>query len=132
MRRHLARHVHAARLAFPHGAQRLPRAHVGDVHVRRGELRERDIPLDHQRFGGARDAAQAEKRRPVAFVRNAISLQRWILAVVDDRRLQHPGVFERASHQQRRGHWPSVVRERHTAGRALLAELRKLLAARAE
>ena len=65
MRRDLARHVHAAFLARAHRAQRLPRAHVRDVHVCAGELGQRNVALDHDRLGFARNAAQPEMRRDV-------------------------------------------------------------------
>jgi hypothetical protein len=65
-------------------------------------------------------------------MRDAIALQGGILAVIDDRRVQHPCVLEGSPHQQCCRHWPAVVRKRDAPGRALLAELRKLLATRAE
>ncbi len=39
MRRHLAGHARAARLAVAHRVERLPRAHVRDVHARRRSAR---------------------------------------------------------------------------------------------
>ncbi len=132
MRRDLAGHTHAARLPFAHGPERLPRAHVRDVDVRAGQLRERDVPLDHQRFRGSRYAAQPERRRAEALVRDSVSLQRGIFAVIDDRRPQHPGVFQGAPHQQRRGHRAAVVRKRDATCGTLFAELGELLATRPE
>ena len=85
VRRDLAGHAHAARLAVAHRAQRLARAHVRDVDARAGELGERDVALDHQRLGRAWDAAQPERRGAVALVRHAVALERRILAVIDDR-----------------------------------------------
>ena len=131
MRRDLAGDLDAALLAGPHRAQRLPRAHVADVHVRAGQLGQRHVALDHQRFGHAGNAAQAERRGVEALVRHPVALERRILAVIDDRQAEHAGVLERAAHQQRRRHRPAIVRERDAAGGLLLAELGQLLAARA-
>ena len=128
VRRDLARDVHAALLAGAHGAQRLARAHVRDVDMAAGQLRQRDVALDHQRFGHAGNPAQAERRGVVALVRDAIALERRVLAVVDDRHAEHAGVLERAAHQQRRRHRPAVVGERDAPGGLLLAELGELIA----
>ncbi len=68
-------------------------------------------------------------RKP--FVRDAVALERRILAVIDDRHAQHAGVLERPPHQQRRRHRPSVVGERHATGGLLRGELGELFAARA-
>ena len=132
MRRDLACDVHAALLAGAHGAQRLPRAHVRDVDVAAGQLGERDVALDHQRLGDAGNPAQAERRRVIALVRDAVALERRVLAVIDDRHAEHAGVLERPPHQQRRRHRPAVVGERDASGGLLLAELGQLLALRAE
>ncbi len=97
-----------------------------------GQLRQRDVALDHQRFRHAGNPAQAERGGVVALVRDAIALERRILAVVDDRHAEHAGVLERAPHQQRRRDRPAVVGERDAAGGLLLAELGELLALRPE
>ena len=132
MRRDFAGDAHAARLARAHGAQRLARAHVRDVHVCAGQLRERDVALDHDRLGFAGYPAQAELRGDVAFVRDAVALERRILAVVDDRHAEHARVFERAPHQQRRRDRPAIVGERDAAGGLLFAEFGELVALRAD
>ena len=66
----------------------------------------------------------------VPLVRDAVALERRILAVIDDRHVEHPRVLERAAHQQRRRDRPAVVGEGDAAGGLLLAELGELLAAR--
>ena len=65
-------------------------------------------------------------------MRDAVALERRILAVIDDRHAEHAGVFERPAHQQRRRDRPAVVGERDAAGGLLLAELGQLLAFRAD
>ena len=80
----------------------------------------------------AGNAAQAQRATRGALVRHAVALERRILAVIDDRHVEHPGVLERPAHQQRRRHRPAVVRERDAAGGAQLADLGQLLAARAD
>ena len=52
--------------------------------------------------------------------------------MIDDGQAEHAGVFERPAHQQRRRDRPAIVRERDAAGGLLLAELRQLLAFRAD
>ena len=69
-----------------------------------------------------------ECRRREAFVRDAVTLEGLFLAVFDDRNTEHRGVFERASHQQRGGHRPSIVGDRHTAGAFQLGDVGQLLA----
>ena len=97
-----------------------------------GQLRERDVALDHDRLGRAGNAAQPERAATIALVRDAVALERRILAVIDDRHAEHRRVLERAPHQQRRRHRPAVVGERDAAGGLLLAELGELLALRAD
>ena len=127
MRRHLAGDAHAARLPIAHGVERLARAHVRDVHRAARQLGERDVAQRHDRFGFARDAAQAERRRMKSLVRDAVALERLLLAVLDDRHLEHAGVFERTAHQQRRRHRPSIVGERDAARLPQLRDVRELL-----
>ena len=93
-----------------------------------GQLGERDVALRHDRLGLAGNAAQAERRRVEAFVRDAVALERLILAVLDDRHVEHAGVLERAAHQQRRRHRPAVVGDRDAAGRLQLGDVGELLA----
>jgi hypothetical protein len=101
---------------------------VRDVHVAARELCQRHIPLHHQRFRHAGNPAQAERRGVVPLVRDAIPLERRILAVVDDGQAEHTRVLESTAHQERRRHRAAVVGERYAAGRLLLAELGKLRA----
>ena len=118
--------------AVAHGAERLPRAHVRDVEGAAGQLGERDVALDHDRFGRRRGSRAGRATRRRTLVRDAVAFERRVLAVIDDRHAEHPGVLERAAHQQRRRHGPAVVGEGDAAGRLLRAELGELLAARAE
>ena len=120
----------AALLARADGAQRVPRAHVRDVHAAAGHGRQRDVTLHHDRLGLARDAAQAEPRGVEALVRDAVALERRVLAVVDDGHAEQARVLERAPHQQRRRHRPAVVGHGDAARLPQLAELGELLALR--
>ena len=128
MRRHLAGDARAARLAVAHRVERLPRAHVGDVHDAAGQLGERDVAQRHDRLGLAGDAAQAERRRLIALVRDAVALQRLLLAVLDDGHVEHARVLERPAHQQRRRHRTPVVGQRDAAGLLELGDIGQLLA----
>ena len=128
MRRHLAGHARAARLAVAHGVERLPRAHVRDVHDAAGQLGERDVAQRHDRFGLAGNPAQPERRRVKAFVRDAVALERLLLAVLDDRHVEHARVLERAPHQHRRRHRMPVVGQRDAAGLLQLGDVGELLA----
>ena len=96
----------------PRGAQ------VGDVEAAAGEAGQRDVALDPDLLGLARNAAQAEPRGVEALVRHAVALERRILAVIDHRHAAHRRVLERAAHQQRRQHRPAVVRDGDAAGGA--------------
>ena len=60
-------------------------------------------------FGLAGNAPQAKRRGREAFVRDAVALERLLLAVFDDRQVEHRRVFERAAHQQRRRDGTPVV-----------------------
>ena len=130
MRRHLGRDRDAAVLAGAHRAQRLARAHVRDVDAAAGHLGQRDVALDHDRLGDAGNPLQPEQAGDRAFVRDAVALERRILAVVDDRHAEHRRVFERPPHQQRRRDRPAVVGDRDAAGGAQVADLGQLLALR--
>ena len=109
MRRHLACHSHPARLAAAYGVERLARAHVRDVHGAARESGERDVPQRHDRLGFAGNAAQSERRRMEPFVRDPLALERLLLAVLDDRHVEHGGVLERAPHQQSGRHRTAIV-----------------------
>ena len=128
MRRHLARDARAARLAVADRVERLPRAHVRDVHDAARQLGERDVAQRHDRLGLAGNAAQPERRRVKALVRDAVALERLLFAVLDHRHVEHAGIFERAAHQQRRRHRPPIVGERHAAGLPQLGDVGELLA----
>jgi hypothetical protein len=95
--------------------------------MRSGQLGERHVALDHQRLGGTRNAAQAERRRVIALVRHAVTPERGVLAVIDDGHAEHPGVLEGPPHQERARHRLPVVGERDAPGRFLFAELGELL-----
>ena len=63
VRRHLAGHGDAARLAGAHRAQRAARRQVGDVEAAAGQAGQRDVALDPELLGLAGDALQPEPRR---------------------------------------------------------------------
>ena len=128
MRRDLARHVHAGLLAFAHRAERRACAHVRDVEGRTGQLGQQHASLDTKRFARARHAAQAERRGVVPLMRDAVALERRILAVLDDRHSEHPGVLERAPQQDRRPDRMPVVCDGDAAGLAQIADVGEQLA----
>ena len=98
-----------------------------DVHRRPGETAQRDVALHDDLLGGGRQPAQPQDRSVMTFVRDAVARERDVLAVVDDRHVEHRRVLERASHQRRVGHRTSVVGHRDTAGGPELADLGELL-----
>ena len=89
---------------------------------------ERHVARDHDLFGRARDAAQAERGRLEALVRDAVALERRILAVVDDRQVEHARVLEGAPHDQRRRHRLAIVGDRDAPGGVQLGDVGELLA----
>ena len=109
------------RLALADRAQRLPRAHMRDVDVRAGQLRQRDVPLDHQGLGGAGDPAQAERRGMEAFVRDAVSLERRVFAVMMIGSLST--THTRAHDASQRGRKGVASSLRRRSRRCLLSEL---------
>ncbi len=127
MRRDLAGHVDAARLALPHGFERSPGAHVGDVDPAAGHLGEEDVSCRSDGFGRPGNAAQAELRRARALVRAAIAFERRVLAVLDERHVEHAGVLERPARQQRRRHRMTIVRDGDASGSAQLGDVGELL-----
>ncbi len=129
MRCHFTCHLDAARLALAHGPQRLPRTHVRQMHASTGQLRERDVALRHDRLGHAGNAAKTEHRGHGALMRDAVTLEGRVLAVLDDRHIKHRRIFQRTPHQHRRAHGVSIIGERHTPGRAEVAHLGHLVAA---
>ena len=128
VRRHLARDLRAARFAVADGVERLARAHVRDVHDALGQLGECDVAQRHDRFSFARNPAQSQRRRVKAFVRDAVALQRLLLAVLDDRHVEHARVLQRAPHQHRGRHRMPVVGQRDAAGLLELGDVRELFA----
>jgi ribosomal protein S15P/S13E len=79
-------------------------------------------------LGLARDAAQAERRRVHALVRDAVALEGLFLAMFDHRHAEHRRVLERAAHQQRRRHRPPIVGDGDTARFPELGQIGELLA----
>ena len=47
-----------------------------------GQLGQRDVALDHDRFGFPRNAAQPQRAATKSLVRDAVALERRILAVI--------------------------------------------------
>ena len=64
-------------------------------------------------------------RRVEPFVRDAVALERLLLAVLDDRHVEHLRVLERPAHQQRRRHRTPVVGDRDAAGLAAARRCRR-------
>src|SRR5262250_69863 len=62
-----------ARFAVADRVERLPRAHVRDVDAAARQLGERDVAQRHDRFGLARNAAQAERRGVHPLVGDAVA-----------------------------------------------------------
>ncbi len=131
MRRHLARDARAVLLPFADRAQRCGRAHVTDVHRRARHFGQRDIALHHDRLGHPGYTAQAECGRVISLVRHAFTLQRRIFAVFEHRHVEHARILQRAPHQQRRLHRPSIIGNADAAGRAQLRDVGELIAVRA-
>ncbi len=66
-----------------------------------------------------------------SLVRHAVALECRILAMLDDRHAEHPGVLECPSQQQCRRHRMPVVGDRHTSGLFQLGDVCEQLALRA-
>ena len=75
------------------------------------------------RFCRGGRSAHSKHKRPVAFVHDAPTRQRFVFAVIDDRQIESARVFHRAAHHRRRRHGPPVVRNRNDAGVFHLAHL---------
>ena len=128
MRAHFARHLHAAALALSHRLDRRPGAHVRDVNVAAGHLREQDVASRGNRFRDAGNAGQAQRCRHRAFVRAAVAFQRLIFAVLDHRHVEHARVLERAAREDRRRHRQPVIGHRHAAGLFQFGDVGELFA----
>ena len=99
-----------------------------DVNGAASETGQRDIPERHDRLRLPGNAPEAERAGLKAFVRDAVALQRLLLAVLDDWQIEHAGVLECAAHQQRRRDRVAVVGQRHAAGLFQLGNVGELLA----
>ena len=76
---------------------------MGDVLARAGDLDQPQIALDHDDFGGGRDAGEAEPGRDLALVHGAAGGKARLLRVLDQQQIEGAGVGERAAHHQRVG-----------------------------
>ena len=63
-----------------------------------GEFGEQAVARDHDFFGGAGQAAEAEAKGPGAFVHLAAFGHAAVLAMVEDHEVEHRGVFQRSTH----------------------------------
>ena len=89
----------AAGFGFAQKADAAGGAHVLAMDFGAGEFGQENVAGDNGFFADGRPAAQAESRAPVAFVHDAIGNERIILAVIENREIEHAGVFEGAAHE---------------------------------
>jgi hypothetical protein len=101
---------------------------VRHVNVCAGHFCNRHVALDPDRFSGVRNALDPEHRGNGPLVRRSSGLQRRVLAMIDDRNVEHRGVFQRAAHQQRRRDRPAIVGDGDAAGVSQVADFRQLFA----
>ena len=93
-----------------------------------GQRDEPHVALQHHRFGGLRNAEQAEPRGKFAFVHHAVADQIGILGVMNDQRVEIARVSQRAAHHLRVGDALCAIGEGDRAGRLEQADLGHLLA----
>ena len=74
------------------------RRDVLDVNPAAGDLGQLDVAEDMDLLGHGRHAADAQGRADEALVHHAAARQVEVFAVVDDRLVEHPAVFERPPH----------------------------------
>src|SRR5438093_470667 len=86
------------------------------MEVRAGRFGERDVAGDHYLFGGSGCTAQPKAARDPALVHHAARRERWVLAVIDDRRTEHAHVLQRAAHEVWVGDRRAIVAESDRAG----------------
>ena len=86
---------------------------------------------DHDRLPPLPAGPQAQGRGLETLVRDAVTLERRVLAVVDHRQVEHRRVLEGAPHQQRRGHRAGHRRRWRRSRRLELRDVREQLARRA-
>ena len=118
--------LHPARLGLPHELDGARCARVRYVQTAAGQLRERDVPGDHDLLGGARDALYAQQARHPALVGQPLPAQLGDLAVVDDRQAERRAVGQRLPHDVRVVDGEAVVAEADDAGLRELAHLGEL------
>jgi len=109
VRRGLTGYVDPLLLRPPDDIGRSPRRDVRHVEPSLRQACEDHVPRDHHFFRLARDALQAQEHRVDALVHHAFLGEGYVLGVGDDRRVEHPGVLERAAHHERVHHRPAVV-----------------------
>src|SRR6266850_6186737 len=69
------------------------------MHVTARRLGEEDVASYDHLLSGRGPTAQAEHSAPIALVHDAVADQRVILAMVHQRQIKHPGVFECPAHE---------------------------------
>ena len=69
--------------------------------ARLGQRDEAQVALQHDRFGGLRDAEQAEPRRELALVHHAVADEVRVFGVMHDQRVEIARVGQRAPHHLR-------------------------------
>src|SRR5439155_21077262 len=74
-----------------------PGAQMSDVIFSTSHVREDQVARNHGFFSRRRNALQAQTRRVHTFVHDASSRKVQVLAMLDDRNLEHLGVFESAA-----------------------------------
>ena len=86
------------------------------MHVGSRQLRQQNVAGHHQFLGDRRPAMQPESVAPKTLVHDSIRGQRVILAMIENREVEHSGVLERPSHQFMILHALPVIRDRHDSG----------------
>ena len=80
------------------------------------ELCKQDIARDDDLLSDAGPSGQAEAETPLSLMHHTVANERVILTMVKNGQAEHPGIFNRATHDLVILHTVSVIRDRDNSG----------------
>ncbi len=104
------------------------RGDVQDVQPAAGQLRQRDVAVDHHLLGGGRHAVQPQPHALEALVHDAAAGQVQVLAMAEHGLVEHPAIFQGAAHDLGADDRRAVVGEGDRAAFDQAADLGQLRA----
>src|SRR5262249_46262275 len=109
MRGNFTGYAQSCPLRLPYCFHRAAGRSVRDVQPSAGNASQQAVACGINFFGGGGHASQPENHGPAAFVHHSTLTQRKILTMINEWKIEAPGIFHCASHHSSPSHWTPIV-----------------------